>query len=134
MKEPTIKEILELVDFDRDSSGVLHVKSVKGSVWSVGGSVGGDVGGSVGGSIKGNVGGNVGGFVGGFVGGYVGDDVNGYVGGSVWGNVYGDVKCNVSGTINGRDWQFVEAPKEKAIRLIREGKGEEAIKVLEESE
>jgi hypothetical protein len=70
----------------------------------------------------------------GSVAGSVGGNVGGSVGGSVWGNVYGDVKCNVSGTINGREWEFVETPKEKAIRLIREGKGEEAIQVLEESE
>ena len=48
---------------------------------------------------------------------------------TVWGDVYGTVK----GTIEGRKWEFVETPMEKAIRLIREGNGEEAIKVLEES-
>jgi hypothetical protein len=31
-------------------------------------------------------------------------------------------------------WEFTETNKEYAIRLIREGKSEEAIKVLEESE
>ena len=64
--------------------------------------------------------------------------VKGDVGGHVWGDVMGDVGGHVwgrvCGTINGRVWQYVETPKEKIIRLIREGKGEEAIKMLEESE
>lgn len=55
-------------------------------------------------------------------------DVCGSIKGSVWASVWG----GVNGKINGRDWEFVETPKEKAIRLIREGRGEEAIKVLEE--
>ena len=54
--------------------------------------------------------------------------VRGSVYGSVWGNVGGDVW----GSVGGSEWQYVETPKERAIRLIREGKGEEAIKVLEE--
>jgi hypothetical protein len=134
MKEPTMQEVLELVEFDRDFSGILHVKSVKGSVWSVGGSVGGNVGGSVGGNIKGDVAGYVDGTVGGFVGGSVKGSVYGDIEGDVGGSVIGDVGGSVGGTIDGCAWQFVETPKEKAIRLIREGKGEEAIKVLEESE
>jgi len=68
--------------------------------------------------------------------------VKGSVEGTVFGNVYGDVdgsvlghiEGTVEGTISGREWELVQTPKEKAIRLIREGKGEEAIKVLEESE
>jgi len=61
-------------------------------------------------------------------------DVLSHVSGRVRGNVYGGVDGMV-GTINGRRWQFVvETPKEKAIRLIREGRGDEAIKVLQESE
>ena len=67
--------------------------------------------------------------------GHVWGDVCGTVRGDVWGNVRGDVWGNVWGTvqgkIQGRKWQFVETPKERAIRLIREGKGDEAIKVLE---
>jgi outer membrane lipoprotein SlyB len=78
------------------------------------------------------------------------NDVFGYVSGSVCGNVYGgvrgnivgnvggtvegDVKGNVCGTINGREWQYVEPKQEKIIRLIREGRDEEAIKVLKEGE
>lgn len=62
--------------------------------------------------------------------------VKGHVNGSVMGDVLGDVEGHVwgrvCGTISGRIWQFVETPKEKIIRLIREGKSEEAIKVLEE--
>ena len=69
-------------------------------------------------------------------------DVKVSIAGSVWGHVAGDVNGSVcgrvegtvEGTIGGRQWEFVETPKEKAIRLIREGRGEEAIKALEESE
>jgi len=93
MKEPTMEEVLELVDFQRNVHGRLCVRTVKvsveGSVW-----------------------------------GHVHGDVNG----SVW----GDVEGTVEGTISGRQWQFAETPKEKAIRLIREGKSEEAIITLEE--
>lgn len=65
--------------------------------------------------------------------GAVGGHVTGSVKGNVMGNVEGDVGGNVLGTINGRRWRFVETPKERIIRLIREGRGEEAIKILEES-
>ena len=54
--------------------------------------------------------------------------------GSIHGGVGGDSEGGVGGKINGREWKFLETPKEKAIRLIREGKGEEAIKVLEEQQ
>lgn len=105
MKEPTMEEVLELVEFDRNSDGTLHIKKVFDHVW-----------GDVQGDVKG--------------------DVWGDVQGSVWGNVYGHIWGDVNGTVNGkicgRKWQYVETPKERAIRLIREGKGEEAIKVLEE--
>ena len=92
MKEPTMEEVLELVEFERGENGDLFIVDVKGIVL---------------GSVKG--------FVGGFVGGCVGRGVRG----------------NVYGKISGRKWQFVETPKERVIRLIREGRGEEAIKVLE---
>jgi len=53
-------------------------------------------------------------------------NVIGDVDGSV-GSVIGDVKRNVygkvGGTINGREWQFVETPREKLKRLIEEGAG-----------
>ena len=95
MEEPTMEEVLELVEFGRGVNGWLYVAAVKCSV-------------------EGTVFGNV----------------YGDVDGSVWGHIEGTVE----GTIGGRDWQFVETPKEKIIRLIREGRGEEAIAVLQESE
>ena len=52
------------------------------------------------------------------------------VAGSVWGSVGGTVE----GTIGGREWEFVETPEEKAIRLIRERLYEEEIMALEEDE
>jgi hypothetical protein len=91
MKEPTIKEVLELVSFERDGDGTLYLIGVRGSVW---------------GNVQGNV----------------------------RGNVCGDVSGYVLGTIHGRKWQLIETPKEKAIRLIREGNVEEAIQVLQEGE
>ena len=93
MKEPTMEEVLEIVEFDRDENVGLRVRKVYSTVW-------GDVCGDVVGNVKGNV----------------------------WENING----TVNGKISGREWQFVETPKERAIRLIREGKGDEAIKVLEE--
>jgi hypothetical protein len=123
MMDITIEEVLERVTFKRDTNGTLYVISVRGSVWgNVEGNVQGNVLGFVSGDVKGNVFGNVFGNVWG--------SVEGNVGGSVGGNVCGGVK----GTIKGRYWQFVETPKEKAIRLIREGNAEEAIKVLEEND
>jgi hypothetical protein len=115
MKEPTIQEVLELVSFERDANGTLYLIGVRGSVWgNVEGNVRGDVGGNIGGHVFGNIEGNV----------------FGIVGRDICGPVNGDV-C---GTIKGRYWQFVETPKEKAIRLIEEGRGEEAIQVLQEGE
>ena len=99
MKEPTMQEVLELVEFGRCAGGDLFVRNVKDSVW---------------GNIRGNV--------------------QGSIEGDVWANVFGDVLCDVQGKINGREWQYIETPKERAIRLIREGKGDEAIKVLEEQQ
>lgn len=68
-------------------------------------------------------------------------DVDGHVIGDVIGDVKGDVKKNVygnvGGTINGREWQFVETPKDKLKRLIDEGADKaqllEAINQLEDS-
>lgn len=113
MSEPTIEEVLQLVEFDRNEDGNLRVKKVCGDVY---GDVQGNVWGSVFGNVKNNVWGDVCG------------DVVGSVEGSVWDNVNGTVR----GKISGREWQFVETPKDRAVRLIREGRGEEAIKVLEE--
>ena len=125
MEEPTMEEVLELVEFERNADGRLRVRMVYGNVCgSVIGNVWGDVQGCVRGSVCADVGGNV--------KGSVWANVYGSVFGSVKGDVLGNVWGDVQGTINGREWQFVETPKERAIRLIREGRGEEAIKVLEE--
>ena len=99
MKNPTIKEILELVEFGRSADGKLFVSYIHGNVM---------------GDVDGNV--------------------NGNIWGSVEGHIDGSVAGNVWGTIKGRYWGFAETDKEYAIRLIREGNAEEAIKVLEESE
>jgi hypothetical protein len=43
------------------------------------------------------------------------------------------VEGRVFGTINGRQWQYVETPKEQMARLIKEGASkEELLKALEE--
>jgi hypothetical protein len=52
MKEPTIKEVLELVSFERDGDGTLYLIGVRGSVW-----------GNVQGNVRGNVCGDVSGYV-----------------------------------------------------------------------
>jgi hypothetical protein len=39
---------------------------------------------------------------------------------NVRGTVYGDVWGDVWGTISGRQWEFIETPKEKLRRLIDE--------------
>ena len=110
MKEPTMEEVLELVSFKRHSlDGSLVIKDVFGYV---AGSVLGNVYGGVENSVLGSV--------------------SGDVSGDVKGNVFGNVCGSVGGTINGRKWQFVETRKEKAIRLIREGRGDEAIQALQE--
>ena len=99
MKNPTIKEISEMVEFGRSDDGKLFISYIKGNVM---------------GDVDGNVRGNV--------------------WGSVKGHIDGSVDGNVWGTIKGRYWEFAEANKEYAIRLIREGNSEQAIKVLEESD
>jgi hypothetical protein len=53
---------------------------------------------------------------------------------TVKGSVKGDIRGHVVGTISGKRWKFVETPKERAVRLIREGKLDEAIYELEGSE
>ena len=47
-------------------------------------------------------------------------DVWGSVDGDVGGSVYGDIGSMAHGTIGGREWNFVETPKEKLGRLIKE--------------
>jgi hypothetical protein len=74
------------------------------------------------------------GYVSGSVMGNVRGNVKGNIGGCVWGSVEGDVQGGVKGEISGCKWRYVETPKEKVIRLIREGNAEEAIKALQEGE
>ena len=59
--------------------------------------------------------------------------IEGDVMGSIYGKVWGDVGKDVAGYIRGRKWQLIETTSDKAIRLIREGKSEEAAAVLEEA-
>ena len=35
MREPTIEEVLKLVNFDRDVDGALYVVGVRGNVWGL---------------------------------------------------------------------------------------------------
>ena len=88
----TLEEALELVEFEPCPEG-WRVKNVKGSVY---GNVLGDVRSNVWGSVCGSV-------------------------CNVGGNVGGDVIGRVRGTISGRQWRFVETPKERLKRLIEEG-------------
>jgi outer membrane lipoprotein SlyB len=108
MKKPTMQEVLKLVTFGRGSGGDLFVRQVHGDIKE-------DVRGGVGGSVK----------------GFVHGDVWGSVLGDVKGNVIGNINGNVHGRINGKEWTLVESPKEKIIRMIREGKGEQAIDMIE---
>ena len=77
----SIEEVLELVNFTRDSKGRLRISNVHGDVLGNVGYVLGDVG-YVGGDVKGSVLGGV---------GYVGGDVKGSVLG-VYGTVAGKSK------------------------------------------
>ena len=61
-------------------------------------------------------------------------DVWGIVFGTVRGHVYGDVDGHVGGKINGREWQFVETPKDKLKRLIEESGNEELIEAFNQLE
>ena len=103
-KQITLDEALKLVSFKQNDAGN----------WAVD-TVGGSVGGSVYGSVRGHVYGDVVGDVVGFVGGNVGGPVGGFVGGFV------------GGTIRGRRWEFIETPKVKLQRLIKEGANKEQL-------
>tara|TARA_B100002019_G_scaffold15990_1_gene12585 strand:+ start:189 stop:503 length:315 start_codon:yes stop_codon:yes gene_type:complete len=63
--------------------------------------------------------------------GNVHGDVGGSVCGDVGGSVKGDVRVSVFGTvygsIGGREWQYVETPKDKLKRLIEEGANQEQL-------
>lgn len=101
----TLEQALELVDFDQSNCGTWHVNVVKGSCFTVKGSCG---------TVEGNCG-----------------IIKGYCG-LVEGNC-GIVDGRVLTTINGRQWQYVETPKERLTRLIEEGASkEELLNALEE--
>ena len=57
-----------------------------------------------------------------------------HVHGTVHGSVNGDVKKSVRGTINGRKWQFIETPREKLQRLIKETGNQELIEAFNQLE
>jgi len=101
MSEPTMEEVLALVEFGRDEDGDLFVKTVNGNVnGSVRGKVKGDVCGSIWGNVKDNIEGDIQGNVKGSVWGDVWDDVKG--------SVRGDVHGSIKGKISGREWQLVQ--------------------------
>ena len=95
-KEPSMEEILAIVEFERDEGGCLCVTKVKGTV-------------------RGNVEGSVVGGIWGSVWGGIGGDVRGNVEGSVWGSVWCSVMGSVLGKISRREWQFAETPEERAM-------------------
>ena len=127
----TLEEALKLVSFK-------HVRGLGWLVCAVDGNVHGNVNGFVYGNVKGYVKGNVDGNVNGDVGGDVGGNVDGNVKGNVDGNVHGDV-CGyvdgiVKGTINDRDWESVETPKDKLQRFIEESGNQELIDAFNQME
>ena len=62
--------------------------------------------------------------------GNVDGNVNGIVGGDVLDNIDG----KVYGRINGKEWQFIETPKDKLKRLIEEKGDEELIEAFNQLE
>ena len=66
--------------------------------------------------------------------GNVGGSVFGSVRGAVFGNVSYDVGGTVRGTINGREWTFVETPEEKLQQLITELGSQELLKLINQME
>jgi len=104
----TRDELLDLIFVEKGIDGGWYISGVKTDVY---GKVQGDVYGDIGGGVFGNIEYSV-----------IGD-VGGNVTGDVRGNVFGDV----DGTINGREWNFVETPKEKLQRLVKEGATKEAL-------
>jgi hypothetical protein len=96
----TRDELLDLIFVEKGAGGGWYISGVKTDVY---GKVQGDVFGDIGGGVLGNI---------------------EY---SVIGDVIGDVGGNVGGTINGREWNFVETPREKLQRLVAEGATKEAL-------
>jgi hypothetical protein len=125
-KQITLQQALELVDFDQYHDGTWYVTAVKGDCGVVKGYCG---------IVKGQCHTVEGDCI--FVRGYCSFVKNNC--GTVEGNC-GTVKGNchtveghVLGAINGRQWQYVEALKEKMARLIKEGASkEELLEALEE--
>ena len=109
-KRITLKEALELVEFEQDVDGTWHVQGVNGDIH-------GTVQGSVG-AIKGAC-------------CIVDGDCD-----VVEGNCH-RVGGKVLTTINGKKWQYIETPRERLERLIKEGatKGQllEAVNQMEEN-
>jgi len=101
----TLDEALELVDFHHYPDAGWCVKTVKGNCMTVEGYCS---------TVKGDCG-----------------TVEGYCF-AVKGNCY-TVEGRVLHTINGRQWRYVETPKEKIVRLVEEGASKEKLlKALEE--
>ena len=61
-------------------------------------------------------------------------NVESYIVGDVKGCIRGDVYGVVDGTINGREWQFVETPKDRLRRLIEERDDQELIDAFNQLE
>ena len=123
----TLEEALKLVSFK-------HVRGLGWLVCAVDGNVHGNVNGFVDGYVKGDVNGDVDGDVKGTVYGTVRGNVNGNIAGDVNGFIQGDVEGDVEGTINGREWTFVETPKEKLQRLLDGSSEEELIDAFNQME
>ena len=66
--------------------------------------------------------------------GVVFGNVYDHIGGNVFGDVLRDVEGFVYGKINGKEWQFVETPKDKLKRLIEEKGDEELLEAFNELE
>ena len=106
-KQITLEEALKLVSFYQLSGGSWQVLEVNGYIK---GSVNGDVNCDVNGDVK------------------------GYVGGDIKGAVFGSIVGNVLGTINGREWKFIETPKDKLQRLIEDSGNQELIDTFNQME
>ena len=127
----TLEEALKLVSFYHRGACGWQVRDVNGTLY---GHVHGSVGGYVDGDVNGNVYGDVKGTVYGNVRGNVDVDVKGSVKGNVDGRVYGDVAGLVFGEINGREWKFIETPKEQLQRLLDGASEEELLKLINQME
>ena len=131
----TLEEALRLVSFGHNQWQGWQVHDVNADIYgTVHGDVDGNVNGTVHGDVDGNVKGDIHGNVKGDVDGNVKGDIGGTVGGNVKGHVFGNVDGIVRGTINGREWKFVETPKDKLQRLITESGNQELIDTFNQME